>query len=178
MTGSMEPVGERRRRAVIGWTVGILLVLVAAVAAFLLINRDTGPVTVAVPSGLLTQTQAVAEARMDEALEHAVRERLLGRRGTAYVAGLQSAGVDATLKHFLGYSASRAGRNHAPVHAGPREVREHAVQRRVATLACGLACGHRATLPHRARLAGDAAPLDHGQIPRTRLVRHPEGAKT
>ncbi|WZW98092.1 Stk1 family PASTA domain-containing Ser/Thr kinase [Propioniciclava soli] len=73
MTGSMEPVGERRRRAVIGWTVGILLVLVAAVAAFLLINRDTGPVTVAVPSGLLTQTQAVAEARLDEAgLEAAV----------------------------------------------------------------------------------------------------------
>ena len=31
-------------------------------------------------------------------------------------------GVHATLKHFLGYSASRAGRNHAPVHAGPREI--------------------------------------------------------
>jgi beta-glucosidase len=30
--------------------------------------------------------------------------------------------VDATLKHFVGYSASRAGRNHAPVSAGPREV--------------------------------------------------------
>jgi beta-glucosidase len=30
--------------------------------------------------------------------------------------------VHATLKHFVGYSASRAGRNFAPVHAGPREV--------------------------------------------------------
>jgi beta-xylosidase len=47
---------------------------------------------------------------------------LVGTIGTAYVQGLQGAGVHATLKHFLGYSASRAGRNHAPVHAGPREM--------------------------------------------------------
>lgn len=47
---------------------------------------------------------------------------LVGTVGTAYVRGLQSAGVDATLKHFLGYSGSRSGRNHAPVSAGPREV--------------------------------------------------------
>ncbi|WP_425563371.1 glycoside hydrolase family 3 N-terminal domain-containing protein [Microbacterium panaciterrae] len=47
---------------------------------------------------------------------------LVGTVGTAYVRGLQSAGVHATLKHFLGYSGSRAGRNHAPVSAGPREV--------------------------------------------------------
>jgi beta-xylosidase len=42
--------------------------------------------------------------------------------GTAYVLGLQSAGVIATLKHFAGYSASRAGRNLAPVDLGPREL--------------------------------------------------------
>ncbi|MCV2395014.1 glycoside hydrolase family 3 C-terminal domain-containing protein [Actinotalea sp. M2MS4P-6] len=47
---------------------------------------------------------------------------LVGEVGTAYVRGLQSAGVLATLKHFVGYSASRAGRNLAPVSAGPREV--------------------------------------------------------
>ncbi len=47
---------------------------------------------------------------------------LVGTVGTAYVRGLQSAGVHATLKHFFGYSASRAGRNHAPVHVGPREI--------------------------------------------------------
>ena len=47
---------------------------------------------------------------------------LVGTVGTAYVLGLQSAGVHATLKHFVGYSASRAGRNHAPVSAGPREL--------------------------------------------------------
>ncbi len=47
---------------------------------------------------------------------------LVGVIGTAYVRGLQDAGVHATLKHFVGYSGSQAGRNHAPVHAGPREL--------------------------------------------------------
>jgi beta-xylosidase len=47
---------------------------------------------------------------------------LVGVIGTAYVQGLQSAGVIATLKHFAGYSASRAGRNLAPVDIGPREL--------------------------------------------------------
>ncbi|MFI5694404.1 glycoside hydrolase family 3 N-terminal domain-containing protein [Kribbella sp. NPDC051586] len=42
--------------------------------------------------------------------------------GSAYVRGLQSAGVLATLKHFAGYSASRAGRNHGPVSMGRREL--------------------------------------------------------
>ena len=46
---------------------------------------------------------------------------LVGPVGTAYVRGLQSAGVQATLKHFAGYSASRAGRNLAPVAIGRRE---------------------------------------------------------
>ena len=47
---------------------------------------------------------------------------LVGTVGTSYVRGLQSAGVHATLKHFVGYSAAQAGRNFAPVHAGPREL--------------------------------------------------------
>ncbi len=47
---------------------------------------------------------------------------LVGTIGTAFVQGLQSEGVHATLKHFLGYSGSAAGRNHAPTHVGPREV--------------------------------------------------------
>jgi beta-xylosidase len=46
---------------------------------------------------------------------------LVGTIGTAYVQGLQSAGVDATLKHFAGYSASSGGRNMAPVSMGQRE---------------------------------------------------------
>jgi len=47
---------------------------------------------------------------------------LVGTIASAFVRGLQSAGVHATLKHFLSYSGSAAGRNHAPVHAGPREI--------------------------------------------------------
>ncbi|MBO0802956.1 MAG: glycoside hydrolase family 3 C-terminal domain-containing protein [Nocardiopsaceae bacterium] len=46
---------------------------------------------------------------------------LVGTMGAAYVSGLQESGVYATLKHFAGYSASRAGRNMAPVSMGPRE---------------------------------------------------------
>ncbi len=46
---------------------------------------------------------------------------LVGRVASAYVRGLESAGVIATLKHFIGYSASRAGRNLAPVSMGSRE---------------------------------------------------------
>ncbi|MBM7503942.1 beta-glucosidase [Agromyces aurantiacus] len=47
---------------------------------------------------------------------------LVATVGTAYVRGLEASGVVSTLKHFVGYSASRAGRNLAPVSAGPREV--------------------------------------------------------
>jgi len=49
---------------------------------------------------------------------------LVGTVGTAYVRGLQGAGVHATLKHFVGYSGSQAGRNFAPVHAGRRELED------------------------------------------------------
>ena len=47
---------------------------------------------------------------------------LVGTLGAAYVQGLESTGIIATLKHFAGYSASRAGRNLAPVSIGPREL--------------------------------------------------------
>jgi beta-xylosidase len=47
---------------------------------------------------------------------------LVGEMGEAYVLGLQGQGVIATLKHFAGYAASVAGRNHAPVHVGRREL--------------------------------------------------------
>lgn len=49
---------------------------------------------------------------------------LVGTVGTAYVQGLQAAGVHATLKHFAGYAASRAGRNHAPISMGRRELED------------------------------------------------------
>ncbi len=47
---------------------------------------------------------------------------LVGTLGAAYVRGLESSGIVATLKHFVGYSASRAGRNLAPVGVGAREL--------------------------------------------------------
>ncbi|MGP4085226.1 glycoside hydrolase family 3 N-terminal domain-containing protein [Streptomyces sp. KR55] len=47
---------------------------------------------------------------------------LVGTIGTAYVRGLETTGIVATLKHFAGYSASRAARNHAPASLGPREL--------------------------------------------------------
>ncbi|MGW4795704.1 beta-xylosidase/alpha-l-arabinosidase [Nonomuraea sp. NPDC004297] len=47
---------------------------------------------------------------------------LVGTLGAAYVRGLEGAGLVATLKHFAGYSASRGGRNHAPVAMGRREL--------------------------------------------------------
>ncbi|MBO0908954.1 beta-glucosidase [Arthrobacter sunyaminii] len=49
---------------------------------------------------------------------------VVGTLGAAYIRGLESRDIIATPKHFVGYSASRAGRNHAPVDAGPRELAE------------------------------------------------------
>lgn len=46
---------------------------------------------------------------------------LVGTVGAAYVRGLESAGVVATLKHFAGYASSAGARNLAPVRAGVRE---------------------------------------------------------
>ncbi len=47
---------------------------------------------------------------------------LVGLIGSVYVRGLEAVGVVSTLKHFVGYSTSRAGRNLAPVSIGPREL--------------------------------------------------------
>lgn len=49
---------------------------------------------------------------------------LTGVFATRYVRGLQGEGRRflATLKHYVGHSASEGGRNHAPVHLGPREL--------------------------------------------------------
>ncbi|MFD3443346.1 glycoside hydrolase family 3 N-terminal domain-containing protein [Microbacteriaceae bacterium 4G12] len=60
--------------------------------------------------------------RVDECI--AEDPYVVGTIATAYVRGLQSTGVHATLKHFVGYSASQAGRNHAPAQIGPRFVED------------------------------------------------------
>ena len=73
--------------------------------------------------GLAPVLDVVRDARWGR-VEECISEDpyVVGTIGTSYVRGLQSAGVVATLKHFVGYSASRAGRNLGPVSAGPREV--------------------------------------------------------
>jgi beta-glucosidase len=68
---------------------------------------------------------------------------LAARLGVAYVRGVQGGlgdGVAATGKHFLGYSLSEGGLNHAPVQLGPRELREvYAEPFRAAIAEAGLA---------------------------------------
>lgn len=75
--------------------------------------------------GLAPVLDVVRDARWGR-VEECISEDpyLVGEVGAAYVRGLQSAGVHATLKHFLAYSDSQAGRNHAPVHAGRREIQD------------------------------------------------------
>jgi beta-xylosidase len=78
--------------------------------------------SVGIHQGLAPVLDVVRDARWGR-VEETIGEDpyLVGVIGTAYVRGLESAGVVATLKHFAGYSASRAGRNLAPVSMGPRE---------------------------------------------------------
>ncbi|MGW8064289.1 beta-xylosidase/alpha-l-arabinosidase [Streptomyces ziwulingensis] len=84
------------------------------------IGRDLR--SVGVHQGLSPVLDVVRDARWGR-VEETIGEDpyLVGTIGTAYVRGLEDAGVVATLKHFAGYSASRAGRNLAPAPMGPRE---------------------------------------------------------
>lgn len=76
-----------------------------------------------VHQGLAPVLDVVRDARWGR-VEECISEDpyLVGTVGTAYVRGVQREGVVATLKHFVGYSASRAGRNLAPAGIGSREV--------------------------------------------------------
>jgi len=78
--------------------------------------------SVGVHQGLAPVLDVVRDARWGR-VEETIGEDpyLIGSIGTAYVRGLEAAGIVATLKHFVGYSASKAGRNLAPVSVGPRE---------------------------------------------------------
>ncbi|MET8161346.1 glycoside hydrolase family 3 N-terminal domain-containing protein [Sphaerisporangium sp. NPDC005289] len=78
--------------------------------------------SVGVHQGLAPVLDVVRDARWGR-VEETIGEDpyLVGTIATAYIQGLESAGIIATLKHFAGYSASVAGRNLAPVAMGPRE---------------------------------------------------------
>ncbi|WP_438854205.1 beta-xylosidase/alpha-l-arabinosidase [Agromyces sp. M3QZ16-3] len=79
--------------------------------------------SVGVHQGLAPVLDVVRDARWGR-VEETIGEDpyLVATVGTAYVRGLESSGVVATLKHFVGYSASKGGRNLAPVSIGPREL--------------------------------------------------------
>ncbi|WP_281858734.1 beta-glucosidase family protein [Salana multivorans] len=81
--------------------------------------------SVGVHQGLAPVLDVVRDYRWGR-VEETIGEdpHLVATIASAYVHGLESTGVVATLKHFAGYSGSRAGRNHAPVSAGPRELAE------------------------------------------------------
>ncbi|HQE47065.1 MAG TPA: glycoside hydrolase family 3 N-terminal domain-containing protein, partial [Rhodoglobus sp.] len=78
--------------------------------------------SVGIHQGLAPVLDVVRDARWGR-VEETIGEDpyLVGTIASAYVRGLESSGVVATLKHFVGYSASRAGRNLAPVSMGVRE---------------------------------------------------------
>jgi beta-xylosidase len=78
--------------------------------------------SVGVHQGLAPVLDVVVDPRWGR-VEETIGEDpyLVGTIATAYVRGLESSGIIATLKHFIGYSASKAGRNLAPASIGPRE---------------------------------------------------------
>ncbi|MER5733844.1 glycoside hydrolase family 3 N-terminal domain-containing protein [Streptomyces sp. NPDC002138] len=102
----------------LSWGATFNPVLVREMAAA--IGRDMR--SVGVHQGLAPVLDVVRDARWGR-VEETIGEDpyLVGTIATAYVQGLESAGIVATLKHFAGYSASRAGRNLAPVSMGARE---------------------------------------------------------
>jgi len=105
--------------AAIAWGATFDADLVERMAAA--IGRDMS--AVGVHQGLSPVLDVVRDYRWGR-VEETIGEDpyLVAMLGSAYVRGLQSAGVIATLKHFAGYSASRAARNHGPVSMGRREL--------------------------------------------------------
>ncbi|MGW2279936.1 beta-glucosidase [Streptomyces sp. NPDC001770] len=85
------------------------------------IGRDMA--SVGVHQGLAPVLDVVRDYRWGRVEETLGEDPYLtGLVGTAYVRGVQSEGVIATLKHFAGHAASRGARNHAPVSIGAREM--------------------------------------------------------
>ncbi|KUO09269.1 glycoside hydrolase family 3 N-terminal domain-containing protein [Streptomyces sp. DSM 15324] len=95
---------------------------------------------------------------------------LVATSGTAYVRGLESAGIIATLKHFAGYSASKGARNHAPVSMGPRELADVILPPFEAAIRDG---GARSVMNSYADVDGVPAGADAGLL--TRLLREEWG---
>jgi beta-glucosidase-like glycosyl hydrolase len=105
--------------AAIAWGATFDPALIERMAAS--IGRDMA--AVGVHQGLSPVLDVVRDYRWGR-VEETIGEDpyLVSMLGSAYVRGLQSAGVIATLKHFAGYSAARGARNHGPVPMGRREL--------------------------------------------------------
>jgi beta-xylosidase len=118
LTGLMAH-GATTYPAAIAWGASFDPALVEQMAAR--IGADMG--ALGVHMGLAPVLDVVRDYRWGR-IEETMGEDpyLTGTLATAYVTGLQGAGVVATLKHFAGHAASRAGRNHAPVSIGRREL--------------------------------------------------------
>ena len=91
---------------------------------------------------------------------------LVGLVGAAYVRGLEKSGIVATLKHFSGYSASRGGRNLAPVAVGRRELADVLLPPFEAALRLG---GARSVMNSYAEIDGVPVAADEDLL--TRLLR-------
>jgi beta-xylosidase len=90
---------------------------------------------------------------------------LVATIGTAYVRGLRAAGIMATLKHFMGYSASRGARNFGPVAIGPRELADVLLPPFLAAIKAG----SESVMASYADLDGDPPHASHALL--TELLR-------
>jgi beta-xylosidase len=110
-----------------------------------------------VHQGLAPVLDVVRDLRWGR-VEEAISEDpyLVGLIGSGYVRGLESAGVVTTLKHLAGYSASRAGRNMAPVSVGPRELADVLLP----PFEMALRAGARSVMPSYTDLDGMPATAD------------------
>jgi beta-glucosidase-like glycosyl hydrolase len=95
---------------------------------------------------------------------------LVGILGAAYVRGLEGNGIIATLKHFAGYSASRAARNHGPVSIGPRVFQDVMLSPFETALALG---GARSVMNSYAEIDGRPAATNQWLL--TDVLRGPWG---
>ncbi|WP_412075655.1 beta-glucosidase family protein [Streptomyces xanthophaeus] len=141
--------------------------LVAEMAAA--IGRDLR--RVGVHQGLAPVLDVVRDPRWGR-VEETIGEDpcLVGTVGTAYVQGLESAGVVATLKHFAGYSASTGARNLAPARIGQRELADVLLPPFELALRQG---GARSVMHSYAEIDGVPAAADPRLL--TELLRHQWG---
>ncbi len=95
---------------------------------------------------------------------------LVATIGTSYVRGLQSEGIVATLKHFVGHAGSAAGRNMAPVGIGYRELTDVHLPPFQLAVRDG---GARSVMHSYAEVDGMPPAADHDLL--TELLRHTWG---